>query len=199
MWEFARAIDIFRIIIYQDSKASRLYIDHTQRHAERYEIIIEWITMIDMLANVSEWMMETPPTEAPPRRYGRYRKKNECCDDNDRDSKFCWLRKINQKQPSGKWTKQQSHTRNWMQDTIHLGVVSSASCIWPVCVRVYVVCWDCCLLRWKKKNKKERKQKRYATPDIIPRSSCMLRFGSDSKNMKRESDRWSLLKIISQL
>lgn len=43
--------------------------------------------MIDLLANVTEWMMETPPT-APPRRYGRYKKKNECCDDNSRDCKF---------------------------------------------------------------------------------------------------------------
>ncbi|XP_076239069.1 no mechanoreceptor potential C isoform X1 [Calliopsis andreniformis] len=38
----------------------------------------------DLLANVTEWMMETPST-APPRRYGRYKKKNECCDDNSRD------------------------------------------------------------------------------------------------------------------
>ncbi|KAL6268501.1 hypothetical protein P5V15_001633 [Pogonomyrmex californicus] len=41
----------------------------------------------DLLTNVTEWMMETPPT-APPRRYGRYKKKNECCDDNSRDLKM---------------------------------------------------------------------------------------------------------------
>ncbi|XP_012062616.1 PREDICTED: serine/threonine-protein phosphatase 6 regulatory ankyrin repeat subunit A [Atta cephalotes] len=41
----------------------------------------------DLLANVTEWMMETPPT-APPRRTGRYKKKNECCDDNSRDLKM---------------------------------------------------------------------------------------------------------------
>lgn len=108
-----------------------------------------------MLANVTEWMMETP-TAAPPRRYGRYRKKNECCDDNDRDSKFCWLRKINQKQPSGNRTKQQSH--NWMRDTIHLGVVCIVHFA-SVCVRV------CCLLldTMKKKNKKKRKENRKDT------------------------------------
>lgn len=123
--------------------------------------------MIDMLANVTEWMMETPPT-APPRRYGRYKKKNECCDDNDRDSKFCWLRKVNQKQPSGrKRTKQQSHMRNWMQDTVHLGVVSSASCIWPVCVCVYVVCWDCCLIWWKKRIKKKEKTEKIAQRPML--------------------------------
>ncbi|XP_061930336.1 serine/threonine-protein phosphatase 6 regulatory ankyrin repeat subunit A isoform X6 [Apis cerana] len=40
----------------------------------------------DLLANVTEWMMETPST-APPRRYGRYKKK-ECCDDSSRDIKM---------------------------------------------------------------------------------------------------------------
>ena len=45
--------------------------------------------MIDLLTNVTEWMMETPST-APPRRYGRYKKK-ECCDDNSRDSKFIYI------------------------------------------------------------------------------------------------------------
>ncbi|XP_032689454.1 serine/threonine-protein phosphatase 6 regulatory ankyrin repeat subunit A isoform X4 [Odontomachus brunneus] len=40
----------------------------------------------DLLTNVTERMMETPPT-APPRRYGRYRKKNDCCEEN-RDIKM---------------------------------------------------------------------------------------------------------------
>ncbi|XP_046610474.1 serine/threonine-protein phosphatase 6 regulatory ankyrin repeat subunit B isoform X1 [Neodiprion virginianus] len=40
-----------------------------------------------LLANYTEWMTDTPAS-APPRRYGRYKKKNECCDDSSKDLKM---------------------------------------------------------------------------------------------------------------
>lgn len=48
--------------------------------------------MIDMSANLTEWIMETP-APATPRHFSRYKKKNECCDDNSKESKFCQIDK----------------------------------------------------------------------------------------------------------
>lgn len=140
--------------------------------------------MIDFLANITEWMTETPPT-APPRRLGRYKKKNECCDDNSRDCKFPadWERLI-RSDPSGKRNRNEKIRARGMNATIHLGVVSSASCIWPVCV----VCWDCCLI-WRSERKikiKKINEPRTEHAKIGRRCSrSMLWFGSDGKEMKQ--------------
>nr|XP_050865797.1 serine/threonine-protein phosphatase 6 regulatory ankyrin repeat subunit A-like isoform X1 [Vespula vulgaris] len=41
----------------------------------------------DMSANLTEWIMETP-APATPRHFSRYKKKNECCDDNSKEIKM---------------------------------------------------------------------------------------------------------------
>ncbi|KAK2586051.1 hypothetical protein KPH14_012048 [Odynerus spinipes] len=61
----------------------------------------------DLLANFTEWMMETP-APAPPRRFGRYKKKNECCDDNSRESKFCQFEKNDKQQIENNDSKNQA-------------------------------------------------------------------------------------------
>lgn len=80
-----------------------------------------------------------------------------------------------------------------MQDTIHLGVVSSASCIWPVCV--------CCLLRLlpdideaKEKKAKERIEKTRKV-SILVRIVCC---DSEAKKIRQKKKRSmeSLLRIF---
>lgn len=52
--------------------------------------------MLDsMSANYTEWVGTTPAPSTIHRRFGRYKKKNECCDDSSRDCKSQWSDELN--------------------------------------------------------------------------------------------------------
>lgn len=48
-----------------------------------------------MSANYTEWVGTTPAPSTIHRRFGRYKKKNECCDDSSRDCKSQWSDELN--------------------------------------------------------------------------------------------------------